>query len=138
MKEFELKLCKVENVQMVNKLPPNVKIELSNKYSYNVGYSKNNTCSGEFKAEIFDKNSPDRFRIEVTMKGLFVTEEGISKEQLHVKTYNALFPYVKAFVSNLTVNSGVPPIYIPYIDISNQSIYRVEMPGFKKKTEDEE
>ena len=138
MKEFELKLCKVENVQMVNKLPPNVKIELSNKYSYNVGYSKNNICSGEFKAEIFDKNSPDRFRIEVTMKGLFVTEEGISKEQLHVKTYNALFPYVKAFVTNLTVNSGVPPIYIPYIDISNQSIYRVEMPGFKKKTEDEE
>ncbi len=138
MKEFELKLCKVENVQMVNKLPPNVKVELSNKYSYNVGYSKNNTCSGEFKAEIFDKNSPDRFRIEVTMKGLFVTEEGISKEQLHVKTYNAIFPYVKAFVTNLTVNSGVPPIYIPYIDISNQSIYRVEMPGFKKKTEDEE
>ena len=138
MKEFELKLCKVENVQMVNKLPPNVKVELSNKYSYNVGYSKNNTCSGEFKAEIFDKNSPDRFRIEVTMKGLFVTEDGISKEQLHVKTYNAIFPYVKAFVTNLTVNSGVPPIYIPYIDISNQSIYRVEMPGFKKKTEDEE
>ena len=138
MKEFELKLCKVENVQMVNKLPPNVKVELSNKYSYNVGYSKNNTCSGEFNAEIFDKNSPDRFRIEVTMKGLFVTEDGISKEQLHVKTYNAIFPYVKAFVTNLTVNSGVPPIYIPYIDISNQSIYRVEMPGFKKKTEDEE
>ncbi len=138
MKEFELKLCKVESVNFVNKLPPNEKVELSNKYSYNVGYSKINTCSGEFKADIFDKKSPERFHINVIFKGYFTTAEGVSKEQLHIKTYNALFPYVKAFVTNLTANAGIPPIYIPYIDISNQSIYRVEMPGKNFRTEDNE
>ena len=138
MKEFELKLCKVESVEFINKLPANTKIELKNKYSYNVGYSKINTCSGEFKAEIFDKNDPDRFHITVVMKGLFVTTESVSKEQLHIKTYDAVFPYVKSFVTNFTANSGIPPIYIPYIDISTQSIYRVEMPGRIKRTEEEE
>ncbi|MBR3768098.1 MAG: protein-export chaperone SecB [Clostridia bacterium] len=138
MKEFELKTCKVESVEFINKLPSNVKIELSNKYSYNVGYSKLNTCSGEFKAEIFDKNSPERFRILVVMKGFFTISEGIAKEQLHIKTYDAIFPHVKAFVSTLTSNAGIPPIFIPYIDISNQSIYRVEMPGKIKRTEEEE
>ena len=138
MKEFELRLCKVEHVEMINKLPPNVKIELSNKYSYNVGYSKNNTCTGEFRAEIFDKNTPDRFKIVVVLKGYFTTAEGVKKEQLHIKTYDAVFPYVKSFITSLSVNSGIPPIYVPYIDISNQSIYRVEIPGIKKDTEDSE
>ena len=72
MKDFELKLTKVENVDFVNKLPPNTKIELQNKYSYNVGYSKLNTCQGEMRVEVSDKNSPDRFRIVAVMKGYFV------------------------------------------------------------------
>ena len=36
--------------------------------------------------------------------------------------------YVKALVSTITAGAGIPPIYIPYIDISDKSIYRVEMP----------
>ena len=137
MKEFELKLCRVESVEFVNKLPPNVKVELKNKYSYNVGYSKINTCTGEFKAEIYDQNEPERFRLVVVMKGLFTTAEGVAKEQLHVKTYDAVFPYVKSFITNITAGAGIPPVYIPYIDISNQSIYRVEIPGKNNRTEDE-
>ncbi len=138
MKDFELKLTKVESVDFVNKLPPNTKIELQNKYAYNVGYSKINTCQGEMRAEVSDKNSPDRFRIVVTMKGYFVINGEIPKEQLHVKTFDALFPHLKAFIVNLTSTAGIPPVYIPYVDISNQSIYRVEMPGALRKKEDEE
>lgn len=128
MKEFELKLCRVESVDFVNKLKNNTKIEIKNKYSYNVGYTQNNTCTGEFTAEVFDKNDVNRFHITVNMKAVFITEPGVSKEVLHVKTYEAVFPYVKVFITNLTASAGIPPIYIPFIDISNQSIYRVEMP----------
>lgn len=138
MKDFELKLTKVESVDFVNKLPPNTKIELQNKYAYNVGYSKINTCQGEMRAEISDKNSPERFHIVVVMKGYFVINGEIPKEQLHIKTFDALFPHLKAFVVNLTSTACIPPVYIPYVDISNQSIYRVEMPGgLRKKEEDE-
>lgn len=138
MKEFELKGTKAEYVEFVNKLPANARIELSNKYSYNVGYSKMNTCVGEFRAEIFDKNSPDTFKLTVVYKGYFTTADGMEKEKLHVGTYSALFPYLKAFVSTLTAVSGIPPVNIPFIDISGQSIYRVDMSGLKKDKKDNE
>ena len=59
---------------------------------------------------------------------MFSTAPGAEKEVLHLQTYDVLFPYVKSFVTTFTANAGIPPIYIPYIDISDQNIYRVEMP----------
>lgn len=131
MKNIQLKAYRIEELNFVNKLPVNTKIELTNKYSYNAGYSKINTCRGEFKAEIFDKNNPDKFSIKITLIGVFIIPAEMEKEKLHVATYDAIFPYVRTAVSNLTVNVGIPPIIIPYADISGQSIYRVEMPGKK-------
>lgn len=131
MKNIQLKAYRIEELNFVNKTPIGTKIELANKYSYNVGYSKINTCRGEFKAEITDKNNPEKFSIKITMIGVFVIPEDLEKEKLHLATYDAMFPFVRAAVSNLTVNAGIPPIIIPYADISGQSIYRVEIPGRK-------
>ena len=134
MKELELKGYKIKEVNFINKVQGNQKLELSNKYSYNVGYSKVNTCKGEFRAEVFDKNAPDQFSVTVVLEGFFVTAPEMEKEILHLKTYDALFPYVKAFISMMTAAAGIPPVVIPYVDISGQSIYRVEMP-FKPNNE---
>ena len=128
MKEIELKGYKVNEVRFVNRIQGNRKLELTNKYSYNVGYSKVNTCKGEFRAEVFDKNDPEQFSITVVLEGFFVTAPEMEKEVLHLKTYDALYPFVKSFVASLTVNAGIPPVLIPYVDISGQNIYRVEMP----------
>ena len=128
MKEFELKSYKITAINFVNSLDAPTKLELNYQYSYNVGYSNHNPCRGEFKAEIKDKKLADKFSLTVTVAGIFTTVEGVAKEVLHVKTYDALFPYVKALVSTMTASAGIPPIYIPYIDISNKNIYRVEMP----------
>ncbi len=128
MKEFELKSYKITAINFVNSLDVPTKLELNYQYSYNVGYSAHNTCRGEFKAEVKDKKLADKFSLTVTVAGIFTTAEGVAKEVLHVKTYDALFPYVKALVSTMTASAGIPPIYIPYIDISNKNIYRVEMP----------
>ena len=138
MKDFELKLCRTESVEFINKLAPNLKTELSTKVSYNVGYSKINTCQGEFRTEITDKNNPDRFRIVVVMKGYFIIKSDISKEKLHILTYDAMYPFVKAFVANLTSNSGISPVYLPYIDISDKSIYKMEVRRDFNKTEETE
>lgn len=128
MKECELKTYRVEEINFVNKLSGAAKLELSHKYSYNVGYSNNNTCRGEFKAEIADKNHSQNFSITIVMSAIFTIEPGIEKEIIHLRSYDMMFPYVKAAVSNLTVNAGIPPVFIPYIDISDKNIYRVELP----------
>ena len=135
MKEFELQNYKITKLTFINNLDRPAKLELNYQYSYNVGYSTHNTCRGDFKAVIADKKIADKFSIEITVTGVFTTAEGVAKEILHVKTYDALFPYVKALVSSFTASAGIPPIYIPYIDISNKSIYRVEMPRPPKADE---
>ncbi len=135
MKEFELKSYRISELRFVNKLERPAKLERNYQYGYNVGYSDHNTCRGEFKATIADKKISDQFSLVVTVVGVFTTRQGVAKEVLHVKTYDALFPYVKALVSTITAGAGIPPIYIPYIDISNQSIYRVEMPRPPKPEE---
>ena len=131
MKICELKGYKVDRCSFVNKINGAQKLELTHKYSYNVGYAPNNTCKGEFTAEVADKDDPDKFGITVVITGMFSTAPGTEKELLHLQTYDALFPYVKSFVTTFTSNAGIPPIYIPYIDISDQNIYRVEMPKGK-------
>lgn len=127
MEQTTLRAFKVTNVTFINDIKEQKKIELGFGYSYNVKYSNQNTCVGEFTANITDKSNPDEFKISVTATGIFNFQSGAVKEKIHIETYNDLFPYVRAFVTTLTSNAGIPPIIMPYIDISKKEIYRFEM-----------
>ena len=128
MQEVNLENYHVSQLSFVNKLDRPTQLELNTQYSYNVGYGKDNTCCGEFSATVCDKRLSDKFCLNITVVGIFRTRPDVEKEILHVKTYDALFPYVKAIVSSVTANFGVPSMNIPYIDISGQEIYRMDMP----------
>ena len=128
MTKSELRNYRIEKFEFVNKTTGIKRIELTHKYSYNVGYAGDNTCRGEFTANIFDKETPDSFHINITVVGIFNTVPGREKEFLHLETYDMLFPYVKALVATMTAASGVAPVNIPYIDISDRNIYRMEIP----------
>lgn len=127
MANATLQAFKVSDIDFVNHIKEQKKIELGFSYSYNVKYSNKNTCVGEFTAKITDKSNADEFRITVTATGIFRFEPDTQKELLHVETYNTLFPYVRAFVTTITSNTGIPPIIMPFIDISKKEIYRFEM-----------
>lgn len=118
---------KISKAEFTNNLLNGQKIELEHKYSYSVRYSDNGTCVGEFKADVCDKNNPGSFHINVVIHGSFRFDSSETKEALHLETYDALFPYVRAYVSTITSAGGVPPVMIPYIDISNQTIYRMDL-----------
>lgn len=128
MKGIQIRHIRTEELSFVNKMEHNSKLSISSQYSYNVRYAKENLCRGEFTAKVVSKEDPERFSIGITLIGLFAFEEGISKEDIHRATYEQLFPYVRAAVTNLTANAGIPPIYIPIIDITGQSVYRIELP----------
>ncbi len=127
MQNATLQMTKITKADFCNNIQANKKIELGFGYSYNVKYSNGNTCVCEFTAKITDKQAPDDFKIEVTATGIFKFKEGTKKEILHIETYNDLFPHVRAFVTTLTSNAGIPPVFMPFIDISNKEIYRFEM-----------
>ncbi len=128
MKNALLQGFKITNVEFVNNIKvASKKIELGFNYSYNVKYSNKDICVGELTAKITDKTAPDEFRITVVGQGIFKFSQESSKEQIHFSTYDDMYVHMRSFISTLTVNSGMPPINIPYIDISKKDVYRVEM-----------
>ena len=126
MKNITFKTFKASEIEFVNKQENGTRIEFENKYSYNVKYSPNNTCIGEFTVEINDKANKDKFHIKAVVLGIFTYNPESQKEIIHVETYKELFPYVRAMISSLTVNAGIPPVIIPNFDIESQNIYRFE------------
>ncbi len=126
MATVSLKGYKVDKTEFVALLENGTQVKLAHKYQYNVQYGQNNMCKGEFDIEVFDSNNPDKFKVHVVMSGIFSFVEGTKKELIHTDTFKSLFPYIKAFVTTLTANCGIPPIMIPDIDIDNQEIYRID------------
>ena len=136
MKTVNLKSYRCTKFVFNNNLAPNKKIELTNKYSYNCGYTKGNLCRGVFSVDVSDKENPAQFSISVEMVGIFECEEGLAKEKLHVESFRELFPFVRSIVATMTTNAGMPPVIIPTIDIEKQEIYKVEIPHFRKPGEE--
>lgn len=126
MADIIMKAYKASKINFVNDHENGTKITFGNKFGYSVKYAENNICVCELKAEVFDKESPDKFGIELILNGIFEFNPELKKEQIHVLTFKELFPYAKSIVSTVSVNAGVPPIMLPYFDIEKQSIYKFE------------
>lgn len=122
----KLKGYKVSELSFVNKLEKNTQIKFGNKYSYNVRYSDSNICFGELTAEMFADEYPEKFGIKLVINGFFEYDKSLKKEEVHVQSFKALFPYAKSVVSTVSVNAGVPPMFLPEFDIESQSIYKFE------------
>lgn len=129
MKNLKLKAYKIEEIEFVNKIRGNTKIELKNSYAYNVRYTNQNICEGKFTVTIIDKLNPEQFNIKLVLAGIFEYDANVEREILHVQTYKELFPYARAIVTTITANAGIQPIMIPDMDIENREIYRFDNPN---------
>ncbi len=121
-----LKGYKVSELRFVSKLESGTRVELGNRYSYNVSYAANNTCRGSFNITVEDKENPDKFSITLVLDGIFEFSADMEKEKVHVQSFKELFPYARAIVTTVTANSGIAPLILPPIDNESQDIYRFE------------
>lgn len=117
----------VTEFSFANKLPPGTQIKLRNSYQFNVKYTANNMCLGELHVKVEDEANPDKFFINLIIRGIFTFPAGMEKEKVHVETFRILFPYARVFISNTTSGAGIPPVMIPDADIESQNIYRFEI-----------
>lgn len=129
MKTLKLKAYKIEEIEFVNKIRGNSKIELKNSYAYNVRYTNQNICEGKFTVTITDKENPEMFSIKLVLAGVFEYDTSVEREVIHVQTYKELFPYARAVVTTITANAGIAPIMIPDMDIENREIFRFDNPN---------
>lgn len=71
---------------------------------------------------VFISDSSEAFKVEVEALGFFKFEN-IEKEDLSSFLYHnapaLLFPYIRAYISSLTTLSGIKPIVLPTLNLSN-------------------
>lgn len=127
-----LKGYRAKDIEFHGHLAPGAKIQLENKYSYNVRYGNENICVAELSCQACDKDAPEKFKISVVIEGLFSFPEDLTREQIHVMTYKELFPYARVLVSSVTAAAGIPPVILPGANIENQSIYRIDTGNLKQ------
>lgn len=125
MPNAKLKGYRADEISFVNKRTTAKPMEIQTKYSYNVKYTNTGTCRGELTVEINEKTEPENFNLKVVMSGLFEFTEA-PREILHRETFNTLFPYIRSLITTVTANAGIMPIIVPFMDIENQSIYKIE------------
>ena len=126
MNTVNLKGYKVSEIRLVSNLENGTRVELGNRYSYNVSYAPNNVCRGEFTIDVEDKQNPDKFGIHLVLVGIFEFNGELEKERVHVLSFKELFPFARSIITTVTANAGIPPVIIPPIDIESQDIYRFE------------
>ena len=126
MAKVQLRSFRVNEINFTNKVEPDTKIGLEFKYGYQVAHKGGNACVGEMTLNVIDKENADRFNIKIVLLGYFSIDGDITKEAVHAATFKDLFPYMRSVVTSVSVNSGMPPIIPPSIDIDGQPVFRVD------------
>lgn len=122
-----MKAYKVAKIEFNNKVNGKVQLKLKNKVSHQVKYNGNSFCEATLDVLVSDPENPDILNMKLSVVGAFEIKNKIEKEFLHVETFNELFPFAKALAATISVNAGVPPIYLQNVDITKQEIYRFDM-----------
>lgn len=128
MDRTTLKHFTVKEISATNKKVTSEKIELENKYNYNMRILSDTKCVGEFTVTVADKNDRDNFSISATCMAAFDYPQGKNATELHIETMSEIFLHAKSFILTLTANMGITPIYLPQIDMGNISIINVKIP----------
>ena len=114
MAELHMVSYKLQDMQFFNKLDKPGQVQLSNNFSYSVDYSPDNSrCIAKLYQCVKDKTEDEnhRFFVSVEIIGIFeivgpVTDE--DKKDIHVQTYQQLFPYAEVLAKQLCAAGGMP------------------------------
>lgn len=100
----------------------NVDMQISIEHSLDVD-QENKSCVTKTSVSIVPENSAEldgEFAIRVNANAKFSIENDTPSpnEDLHVQTVQQVYPYVCAAVANITALAGIPPIRMPFLNVS--------------------
>ena len=89
------------------------KLDVNFKFPTDLDYAQEKLIS--FPMEVLIENEDKSLRIQVGVIGIFESDVDITKEKsfIEVSAPAIIFPYIRAYVSNLTSMSGIQPILLP-------------------------
>ena len=89
------------------------KLDVNIKFPAELDYAQGQPIA--FPMEVLIENEDKSLRIQVGIIGVFESDVDITKEKsfIEVSAPAIIFPYIRAYVSNLTSMSGIQPILLP-------------------------
>ena len=89
------------------------KLDVNFKFPAELDYAQGQPIN--FQMEVLIENEDKSLRIQVGIIGVFESDVDITKEKsfIEVSAPAIIFPYIRAYVSNLTSMSGIQPILLP-------------------------
>ena len=135
--KIQLKDWKVKNLSFEMKDPcvSNGKAKANtNTFSFNHAPSFSTEDKKEFIIGFFINVKNDNYNIEIEIMFLFGTDEEITEEFktsqfMKVNAPAIAFPYVRSYISNLTLQSGFPPAMLPsvnFVELAKRNENEVE------------
>ena len=94
------------------------KLDVNFKFPAELDYAQRQPIA--FPMEVLIENEDKSLRIQVGIIGVFESDVDITKEKsfIEVSAPAIIFPYIRAYVSNLTSMSGIQPILLPTYNMS--------------------
>lgn len=123
MGELIFKGLKVEEIDLTNKLEGQVKLDISQRASFNVKYTNDNLhCMATLTIDMMEKSAPMDFNFKISATAFLDCEAGMDKKEIHKKAYDEIYPHVRALVMTIMVNAGLPPIAVPKVKMDDSNI----------------
>lgn len=88
-------------------------LDVNFKFPTELDFAQKNLIS--FPMEVLIENEDKSLRIQVGIIGIFESDVDLTKEKsfVEISAPAIIFPYIRAYVSNLTSMSGIQPILLP-------------------------
>ena len=114
--------CKVNKLEVENRVKPGTRLSLQNQIKYNVSYmDAQNRCVGVAQLRITDRDMAP-FELRMEMAGEFSYDEGDEKADIHTESFDQLFAYVRAAVSSAAGLTGLPGLMIPILRLNTDTV----------------
>lgn len=119
---IELKGYKINKIDFENKVQNGTQLKLQNQVKYNVNYiDAENKCLGILEFRVADAEM-NPFEIKIEMIAEFTYGDEDEKPDIHVKSFDQMFPFLRQTVNMLTSMSGMPGLMIPIMKLNRNTV----------------
>lgn len=119
---------KIARFRFLSYLIPSVSLNLTGKevgedMEFGIcpeGELNENDCQFILTLDVTVKDKDDNLNLKLTIKGVYEYETNVVEELIPYISMNApaiLFPYIRAYISNITSLGGMQPIILPTLNV---------------------
>ncbi len=118
----ELKGYRINTITFENKVPSGTELKLNNQVKYNVNYKENSDiCVGMLDFRVSEADMKP-FEIRVQLVAEFTYGLDDDRSDIHVNSFDQIFPFLRQAISNITTLSGMPGLLIPMIKLNRDNV----------------